>query len=53
MSGSDEGAAPLGADQEAEVNLECGILIRGSHHPASIRTHLLSLKEQGILQKLP
>ncbi|QKW39931.1 hypothetical protein HUT06_42760 [Actinomadura sp. NAK00032] len=33
-----------------EINLECGMLIRGGNHPASIRAHILSLRRQGILQ---
>lgn len=36
-----------------EVNLECGILIRGGPHPAAIRSHIYSLWEQGILLRLP
>ncbi|WP_433226891.1 DISARM system phospholipase D-like protein DrmC [Microtetraspora malaysiensis] len=32
-----------------EANLECGLLIRGGPHPHAIRSHLVSLKSQGIL----
>lgn len=36
-----------------EVNLECGILIRGGPHPATIRSHIYSLWERGVLLRLP
>jgi hypothetical protein len=35
-----------------EINLECGILIRGGPHPRAIRDHIHALADDGELTRV-